>query len=219
MEVDTVVISLQMYVQHSDLALSQAIAEVPAAEIGVVSEAGTDPDHETYFFWVETDDYEAVERAFEADPTVASHRCVIEAEDQRTYGIEYADNASLLSPVITEIGGLILEARSHGTGWLLTVHLQSHDMLDTLDEYLTSEGFRYEVFELRHVDEIQDRADFGLTAEQIEALVCAYVHGYYDEPRQISLEELGSILGISETAVSGRLRRGSARLAEVVLEA
>lgn len=212
------VISLQVYVEHPDLALTSTIEALADVDLGVVSDAGTDPHHDVYFFWVEAADYDAVEQAFENDPTVADFWSIIEADAQRTYGIRYADGATLLSPVITEMGGLILESRSHGTGWLLTVHLEDHEALNTFNEYLTEEGFRYEVFELQHVDRIEDQTDFGLTSEQIEALVCAYVHGYYDQPRQISLEELGSILDISETAVSGRLRRGSARLAEAVLE-
>lgn len=212
------VIALQVYVEHPDLALTHTIQSLPDVELGVVSDAGTDPSNDVYFFWVEAEDYGAVERAFETDPTVASYRTVIEADDRRTYGIEYADDATLLSPVVTDMGGLILESRSRSGGWVLTLHLQDHETLNELNEYLGDERFRFEVFELQHVDRIEDRSDFGLTKSQVEALVCAYVHGYYDQPREISLEELGSILGISETAVSGRLRRGSARLAEAVLE-
>jgi predicted DNA binding protein len=216
--VSAVVISLQVYVEHPDLALTPAIGSLSDVDLGVVSDAGTDPDHDVYFFWVEAADFEAVERAFDADPTVADYHSVIEAEGQRTYGIEYADDATLLSPVITDMGGIILESQSHSTGWLLAIHLPDHEVLNQLNEYLAAEDYRYEVFEIQHVDRIDDQTDFGLTKEQIEAMVCAYVHGYYDQPRQISLAELGSVLDISETAVSGRLRRGSARLAEAVLE-
>jgi predicted DNA binding protein len=216
--VSAVVISLQVYVEHPDLALTPAISSLSDVDLGVVSDAGTDPDNDVYFFWVEAEDFDAVERAFDEDPTVADYHSVIEAESQRTYGIEYADDASLLSPVITDMGGIILESQSHSMGWLLAVHLADHEALNRLNEYLSAEDFRYEVFEIQHVDRIDDQTDFGLTKEQIEAMVCAYVHGYYDQPRQISLAELGSVLEISETAVSGRLRRGSARLAEAVLD-
>jgi len=212
------VISFTAYVEHPDLALTHTIRELPDVDIGVVDDAGTDPNHDVYFFWVEADDYAAVEAAFEADPTVASYRTIIEGDDRHTYGLEYADDVTLLSPVVTEVGGLVHESRSHGNGWLLTIHLQDHDTLHELNEYLSDEGYLVDVFELQHVETTRDRSEFGLTPSQIEALVCAYVHGYYDQPRQISQAELGSILGVSETAVSGRLRRGSARLAEAVLE-
>jgi predicted DNA binding protein len=63
------------------------------------------------------------------------------------------------------------------------------------------------------------RAGLDLTESQITALVSAYEHGYYDEPRQTDLAELGSVLSISETAVSGRLRRASGRLiAETLID-
>lgn len=210
-------ITIEVYVEHPDLALTHTI-RVTDADIGVVSDAGTDPDNDVYFFWVEAPEYTPVETAFEEDPTVAAFERVLTTDDRRTYGITYDDEASLISPAITQIGGLILESRSHANGWLLTLLFEDHETLNELNEYVTDAKFRFDVFELHHAGSPDDHRQFGLTERQAEALVCAYVHGYFDHPRKISQAELGSILGISETAVSGRLRRGSARLTEAVLE-
>lgn len=211
-------ITLEAYVEHPDIALSHTITVLDDAEIGVVSDAGTDPNHEVYFFWVEAPEYDPVEAAFEADPTVASYELVLTSSERRTYRIEYAEGATLISPVINRLGGLILESRSHRNGWLLTILFQDHATIHEFNEYVNDADFRVDVFELRQAGSSDDRRQFGLTDRQAEALVCAYVHGYFDNPRQVSLAELGSMLGISETAVSGRLRRGSARLTEAVIE-
>jgi predicted DNA binding protein len=213
----TVVISTEVYVEHEDLALADTIGAVPESEIGVVSDAGTDPRHDVHFFWIEASDFEAVEEALAEDHTVAEFSAVVDEGDRRTYRIEYSDGAKLISPAITERGGLTLESRSHSNGWVLSLQLQDHEALHALDEYATEEEIRLDILELQQDVGPEDRSEFGLTESQVEALVCAYVHGYYDEPREISLEGIGSILGISETAVSGRLRRGSARLIEAVL--
>lgn len=211
-------ITLEVYVEHSDLALTQTIRALPEADIGVVSDASTDPNHDVYFFWIEAPDFDRVEVAFEDDATVASYERVLTSGDRRTYGIEYAEDATLISPAINRLGGLILESRSHLNGWLLTILFQDHAVLNEFNEYVSDADYRIDVFELRQENSVDDQRQFGLTDCQAEALVCAYVHGYFDDPRQVSLEELGSILGISETAVSGRLRRGSARLTEAVIE-
>jgi predicted DNA binding protein len=55
-----------------------------------------------------------------------------------------------------------------------------------------------------------------LTDEQREALVLARREGYFDVPRGITLEELGTMLDISRQAVSNRLRRGTRHLVDDV---
>lgn len=210
-------ISARVYAEHPDLALTHTIRSLPDVKIGVVSDAGTDPQHDVYFFWFEASDFDAVEAALEADHTVADFSVIVDRGDQRTYRIEYSDRAKLLTPAMTEIGGLTLESRSHSNGWELLLHLTDHDGLYALSEYATEEGIRLEILSLKQTEETYDRFDFGLTEPQREALVAAFVHGYYDEPRRTSLESLAALLDISPTALSGRLRRGSARLIEEVL--
>jgi hypothetical protein len=47
-----------------------------------------------------------------------------------------------------------------------------------------------------------------LTDLQAETLACAVAAGYFDVPRRTTLVELAQELGVSDTAVSQRLRRG-----------
>jgi predicted DNA binding protein len=211
------VISARVYAEHPDLALTHTIRSLPDVDVGVVSDAGTDPQHDVYFFWFEAPDFEDVESALEEDHTVAGYSVIVDRGDRRTYRIEYSDEAKLLTPAMTDIGGLTLESRSHSNGWVLRMHLTDHEGLYALSEYASEEGIRLEILSLKQTEETYDRFDLGLTDEQREALVAAFVHGYYDEPRRTSLEGLASLLEISPTAVSGRLRRASARLVEAVL--
>jgi predicted DNA binding protein len=211
------VISTTVYMEHPDMALVPTIRTVRDVDVGVVSDAGTDPDHDVHFFWVETPDFEEVESAFEEDHTVASFANIAGSDSRHTYRIEYADEAKLVSPTVVDTGGLVLESRSHANGWLLELQLESYDTLDDLVEFAEREDIRFDVHELRQEDDTGTDPEFGLTERQTEALVNAYIHGYYDDPRETSLEELAAVLDISLTAVSGRLRRGSARLIEAVL--
>lgn len=210
-------ISVKVYVEHDDLALTHTIRSVPDARLGVVSDAGTDPEHDVHFFWIEAPDFDAVEAALADDHTVASFSEIVETDDRRTYRVEYTDDAILLTPGVVDVGGLITASESHLTGWRLHLQLQDHDALFALDEWADDAGVRLDVLELQQRDVSEDRREFDLTESQREALVGAFVQGYYDEPREASLEELADLLGISPTAVSGRLRRGSSRLVEAVL--
>lgn len=55
-------------------------------------------------------------------------------------------------------------------------------------------------------------ASTTLSDRQYEALRTAFETGYFAIPREITLEELGDRLGISDTAASQRIRRGLRRL-------
>ena len=211
------VITAHVYTEHPDLALTHTIRSLGDGELGVVSDAGTDPDHDVSFIWVEAPDFDEVETALADDPTVAEFATVLENGHRRTYRIAYTAHAKQVSPPSTQVGGLTQEARSHLNGWLLELRFQNHEGLYALDEYAKGEGIQLDVFDLQHTDGVRESPAYGLTDFQQEALVAAFVNGYYDEPRETSLEELAALLDISPTAVSGRLRRGSARLVEEVL--
>jgi predicted DNA binding protein len=211
------VISTRVHVEHPDLALAHTIRSCPDAEIGVVSDAGTDPHHDVHVFWIEAPDFERVEGALSEDHTVEEFTAIVEKGNRRTYQIEYSDEAALVSPAVNEIGGIVRETKSHTRGWNLRLELRDHESLYRLHEYTEKQDIRLDMLDVRQHRETDDSADLGLTDAQVEALVCAHVHGFYDDPREISLEGLASILGISQTAVSGRLRRGANRLVEEIL--
>jgi predicted DNA binding protein len=56
-----------------------------------------------------------------------------------------------------------------------------------------------------------------LTRAQREALGLAFDRGYFDVPRDGSLDEMATNLDISPQALSDRLRRGQRNLLEVAL--
>lgn len=51
-----------------------------------------------------------------------------------------------------------------------------------------------------------------LTDRQRETLLLAYEEGYFDVPREITLVGLAELLGVSDQAVSERMRRATAKL-------
>ena len=58
---------------------------------------------------------------------------------------------------------------------------------------------------------------YGLTEAQRDALVLAVEGGYYSIPREMSTNDLGRALEISDQAVTERLRRAIATLTENTL--
>lgn len=211
------VIETKIFVEHPDIPLADTIRSLTNVDVGVISNAGTDPEHDVYFFWVEADDFDLVEATLADDHTIDAVTPVTDTGDRRTYGIEYSDDATLITPGIVDAGGLTLSATSYLSGWKLHLEFPDHDSLLSLNEYVNAEGMTLEILELQQRDApLQETAD-DLTESQRAALVGAFVHGYYDDPRRTTQEELAEILDISSSALSGRLRRGAARLIEAYL--
>ncbi|PSP84993.1 hypothetical protein BRC83_03540 [Halobacteriales archaeon QS_1_68_17] len=208
-------ITAKVYVSHRDVGLTPTIQRVDDLNIKVVSEAGTDPENDMYFFSVEGN-FEAFERALESDHTVEEYYLMTAFDDGRLYRIQYSAESKLLSPTMTRVGAITLTSESMDDGWLMHLRLPNRDSLYELWEFARTENVTFEIVELRQTEE-ESGTLYGLTEAQREALLTAYAEGYFHEPRDASLAELADALGISPTAVGGRLRRGIERLIEATL--
>lgn len=71
-------------------------------------------------------------------------------------------------------------------------------------------GFGCEILDSRGVDEM----DYMLTEKQELALIYAYLRGYYNFPRKVSLKDLAKKLGISVSTLAEFLRRAEAKVIE-----
>jgi predicted DNA binding protein len=201
---------------HPDLALTPTI-ESTDAEIQVVSHTATDPETGMFFFLVETDSFPEFEAALDRDHTVDESMLVAEAEMTRIYRLGHTPGTKLISPTTTEMGGLMLEAESTERGWSVRMQLPDRETLGTLWEYCDREDITFDLGHIYSLDEFSVDDRVGLTDAQRDALVTAYEAGYFEEPRGTSLQALAEDLGISPTAVGGRIRRGTSRLIERTL--
>jgi predicted DNA binding protein len=200
------------YFSHPDMALAHTIRTLSAVSIKVIPEAGTDPEHNMYFFLVEGGSTTAFESALEADHTVSEAQLMSEYEDQRIYGIVFTTETKLLAPKVTEVGGIALEARSGNDGWIERWQLADRQSLNAVWTYAKEHSFSFEVLELYQIDDDAFGEGFDLTEQQRAALEVAYSGGYFKEPRGMTLVELADELDISPSAASGRLRRGLTKL-------
>ncbi|WP_152042385.1 helix-turn-helix domain-containing protein [Salinigranum salinum] len=205
-------------IEHQDLALGQTIRNVPEASIQVVPHSGTDPDTGMFFFMVEheDDDFDTVEAQFDHDPTVEEWTRIADDERTRIYRLQHTPGTKLLTPEATKVGGFTLEAKSTSHGWRTRLQLPDREAISRLWDYCREEGISFELVQMYQQEGISLDGK-PLTEPQRTTLLAAYERGYFDEPRGTSHKEIAELLGISPTAVGGRIRRGTARLIEMVL--
>ena len=205
---------------HEDGVLAHTLNELPAVDAKIIRETSTEPSQSTYFLRFGSHRPEEIRAALETDHTVRDGTLVSESEDGQVWRIEFADEARLLNPLVTDEGGFVLHARSTNTdgdwGWRERWLLPNHEALYTIWQAAREEGFSFDIVHFQQWDGglSEYTAAETLTDEQRDALALAYERGYFTEPRETDLEELADELGISPSAVAGRLKRGMKILIE-----
>ena len=210
-------ITVTLHVKHERLALVYTLQQLEGIDIEVVTQGTTDPESSEFPFLIEYDDRERLEGVFEADPTVEEYELVEWSGDTGVYYIKHTDETKLVSTAVSDANGFLVHTESERNGWLVRVRLPSRSALNTVWEYAVDNDMRLDIVEIHNNDSAGSETSYGLTEEQRTALLMAYEKGYFVEPREMSLDELADELGLSSTAMSGRLRRGMRNLITATL--
>lgn len=201
---------------HDDCAMADTLEALSDLEATVIRETSTDPAG-TYHFRLEGIEQRDLESALAADHTVSEATQIRESADSNLWKVRFTRETKLLAPLVTSEGGFVLDAQStpaktslQRRGWQERWLLPDREALHTIWQHTRTEGFAFDVLELhqRARTDANYPGPDALTEEQREALVAAYEHGYFAEPRETSLAELADELDISASAVRGRINRG-----------
>lgn len=147
-----------------------------------------------------------LEAALEADPSVAAYTLISEIEDRWLYDVAFAPAALDVFDEVVTANGTVLSAAAADGWWTLQIRFVDRDDASALYDRLVERDTDATLVRLANLNE-QGPTDYGLTPKQYEALLAALDHGYFTIPRETSMEELATELGVSHQALSERLRR------------
>lgn len=207
---------VEFTVADEEFLLGEVLAEPPEMYIELERLVPTGSTVIPYL-WVQGADYRAFEEKVVESEVVASFEALDRLEGWVLYRIEWTDAHPSLLKGIDATGGVILEAYGNG-GWLFRLRFPDHDRVSQFYNFCTEQSIAIHIersFTLTERTEIGHQ--FGLSQEQREALLLGLKHGYFDTPSRASLSELTGELGISEQALSNRIRRGNKRVLERAL--
>ncbi len=198
-------------IQAEDFAFGEALRTDPAMEITLERIVPTGESIMPYI-WVRNGDFEHFEVVVRDDPHVAELVLIDQRDSERLYRVEWTEEVRSLTYGINSTHGVILYASGHEV-WDYRIRFPHHDNLRAFYEYLRDHEIPLQLHRVFDLSE-RHRDGFGasLTPEQKEALLLAHERGYFAIPRKTSLVELATDLGISDQALSERLRRGIDRL-------
>lgn len=186
-------------------ALAEFFERVPDARVECESAVANPTDHALLV--VRADSREnLVDTALRADASVATVKRFGERADGWTYRVTWEGRPRHLIQRLVAADVTLASARGRDGEWQLRLLApnregigRAHEIMDDLDC-----GDR-----CRSISSFDGGGSnrSGLTDDQHEALIEGYEAGYYDIPRNVTLEEVATGLGISHQALSERFRR------------
>ena len=203
-------------VQSSEFAFGGAFTEIPESSVELERVVPA-TDALIPYVWIESDDLDAVERAISEHPAVVSITRLDTVQEAGLYRVTWDDTITDLLDGIAEADGVLLEAYRNGT-WFFRLRFPNHDALAQFYNFVTEHEIPLHLERIYTLTERDNGGrQLGLTPEQREALLLALEQGYFDTPSGASLSELGEELGISQQAMSKRIRGGTKRVLTKVL--
>ena len=209
---------LEFSIASDDFALGRGLGTQPGRHIELERIIPVD-EFLIPFFWVEGGDLDQLEATVKESPYIKNLSVLDEIGDRVLYRVEWTGERK--SDDILEgfrrFDATILEARSNGD-WTFRLRFLDHQQIAEFYNYCTTNDIRIHVDRVYTLTEesLQGRM-FGLSNEQREALVIALDHGYFATPRETSMQDLADELGISQQAMSDRIRRGTEKVLDNAL--
>lgn len=199
-------------VASEDLPIGQIVQDTPGLQLEFERIVPTE-DSIMPYFWITAHDLEGFERNLAASSLVLDFQRLDAFDDTALYRVEWDRDRGMLIQGISDTNGAVLTGEVDSEQMRFVVRFNDHDHLARFYNYCMENDIKLNLGRVYSLTDRSDRArEFGLTVEQREALVLAATHGYFSSPREVTMSELADELGISQQAVSQRIRRGSEKV-------
>ncbi|WP_135363384.1 helix-turn-helix domain-containing protein [Halosimplex halophilum] len=197
----------EFHVPSEDFALSSTLERLPDLVVEIDRVAASE-EVLTPYFWVSGVDLDEFETAAEADPSIEDLRRLDDFEAASLYRGTWTENVDTMVYASTQAGATILEAKGQHGVWDIRIRFDGREPLDEFQRYADRYDISFRLEKLYETDHPRTGSRYGLTAKQYEALNTAWELGYFEDPRETTLDEVADELGITRQSLSQRLRRG-----------
>ena len=206
----------EFIVPSDEFALYDTLVAVPEMIIEIERVVAHESDQIMPLFWTTGGDHAHFEDVTTDDPSIRNVTKLDETDDAVLYRAEWVNRVDTVAYAYTETGATLLEATGQNEQWNLQMRFDDEDALSTFQTYLDENDYRFDLEALYR--ESQPMTDsHEVTTPQREALLTALDAGYYNVPRDSTMDDVAADLGISQQALSKRLRRGYRNLIKETL--
>jgi len=160
------------------------------------------------YFWIRGTRVDDIEEEFDTHPGVKEIRFVDSVEDEYLLRVEWELDYNDVLTILVETEVPILSATGTSRQWTFEVRGEDRTGIRAFQRRCQELDIPVTLREMHALTPLDTGVQAGLTDTQQEALALAYERGYFESPREVTLEELGEELGITQQAVGSRLQNG-----------
>lgn len=189
-----------------EFALHDTLITLPDAEFEGDQTVETPNGSLMPLIWARGVDRIDLERALEEDASVRQATLIEDHGSEMQYRMEWGSRLRVLARMLSPTGSLIRDVYGTRNGWTLQVLYPSRSHLSEVSVLCKSLDIEITINAIRRL-EGGPEDQYGLTANQLEALAVAHEMGYFEIPRATDLDAVAEELGLSHQSLSERLRR------------
>jgi predicted DNA binding protein len=168
------------------------------------------------YVWV-SGDTDSFERGMDEATTEVGYSTIDRQNGSVLYRLRWHTEPTGLLSIFLDTNAAVLEARATDS-WFFRVRFPDESSVTRFHERTREHGYELDLHRLGRSDDQPDTGEtYDLTPEQREAMMFALETGYFDIPRQSTLEDVADEFDISNQAASERLRRATATVLEASL--
>lgn len=190
-----------------DFALSELLRELPDVrmELERVIPSG---DQTIPLIWIHAADPEPAAQKLRDHRLVKSITQLDTFEDRALYRMEWAEEPDSVFTEIRTQRAALLDGVGVDESWEFELRFPTHDALSEFHAHCNEAGIPLTINRIYRPSDTESSTRYGLTDVQYDTLLQALKQGYFNIPREIETTELAAQYGISDQAVTERLRRG-----------
>lgn len=145
-------------------------------------------------------------------PAVSDIHVVNTHDDEILYAVDWEIAADTFLDGVLSLDGHVLEAGGGSDRWVFQIRFPSHSALSEFQAVCFEADLPIEIKHIYNPTKPDAGPWYGLTPPQRETLKYAVESGYYSIPRRVTTQEIADEFGISDQAVTERLRRAISTL-------
>ncbi len=171
------------------------------------------------FLSVSDGNRETFEERIRNHPSVESIREMSSHDNRTLYALDWNIARDVVFQGFLETGAQLLAAKGTERRWEFELRFPTHGALSEFQEYCSNAHISLEVGRIYNPTAPGTGPWHGLSKPQRDTLTRAVEAGYYSIPRELSTKDLAEEFGVSDQAVTERLRRAIVALVENTLVA
>ncbi|ADB63607.1 Bacterio-opsin activator HTH domain protein (plasmid) [Haloterrigena turkmenica DSM 5511] len=159
--------------------------------------------------WAWGDDFDSFETALTTDSTIAGYQRLSDLHEKRLYQLIFLKGREkkYLYPIALEQNIMAIRVIITSDGANLIPRFPSREAITAYHEACQERGISFQLQQLYREKPDDPSEQFGLTPGQREVLIRAHKRGYFNQPRNVTLEELAEGMEVSSSALGRRMRR------------